>query len=85
MLNIKTQHRKKKLVKEINSGIYCFKGSSLKKALKLITNDNAQGEYYLPDALEIILKSGEKVNAMTIGDVTEFFGVNQPCTACTSK
>lgn len=65
-----------KLVKEINSGIYCFKGSSLKKALKLITNDNAQGEYYLPDALEIILKSGEKVNAMTIGDVTEFFGVN---------
>ena len=54
-----------KLVKEINSGIYCFKGSSLKKALKLITNDNAQGEYYLPDALE-----------MTIGDVTEFFGVN---------
>ena len=44
-----------KLVKEINSGIYCFKGSSLKKALKLITNDNVQGEYYLPDTLEIIL------------------------------
>lgn len=65
-----------KLVKEINSGIYCFKGSSLKKALKLITNDNVQGEYYLPDALEIILKNGEKVNALSIGDVTEFFGVN---------
>ena len=65
-----------KLVKEINSGIYCFKGSSLKKALKLITNDNVQGEYYLPDALEIILKNDEKVNALSIGDVTEFFGVN---------
>ena len=65
-----------KLVKEINSGIYCFKGSSLKKALKLITNDNVQGEYYLPDTLEIILKNGEKVNALSIGDVTEFFGVN---------
>ena len=65
-----------KLVKEINSGIYCFKGSSLKKALKLITNDNVQGEYYLPDALEIILRSGEKVNAMAIGNVAEFAGVN---------
>ena len=35
-----------------------------------------QGEYYLPDALEIILRSGEKVNAMAIGNVAEFAGVN---------
>lgn len=65
-----------KLVKEINTGIYCFKGSSLKNALSKITNDNAQGEYYLPDALEIILKSGEGVDAMAADDADEFAGVN---------
>ena len=65
-----------KVVKEINTGIYCYKGSSLKKALGSLKNDNVQGEYYLPDTLEIILKSGENVDAMTEGDVSEFFGVN---------
>lgn len=65
-----------KLVKEINSGIYCYKGSSLKKSLGAINNNNVQGEYYLPDTLEIILKNGENVDAMSMCDVTEFFGVN---------
>lgn len=69
-------NEEEKLVKEINTGIYCYKGSSLKKALKSLTNNNSQGEYYLPDTLEIILKNGEKVNAMNALDVTEFFGVN---------
>ena len=65
-----------KLVNEINTGIYCFKGKSLKKALGMLKNDNAQGEYYLPDTLAIILGFGEKVNAMAAQDVTEFLGVN---------
>jgi len=65
-----------KLVKEINTGVYVFKGSSLKKALKKLNNNNAQGEYYLPDTLEIILKDGEGVNAMAVNDVSEFYGVN---------
>lgn len=65
-----------KRVKEINTGVYMFKGSSLKKALKKLTNNNAQGEYYLPDTLKIILDSGDGVNAMTVDDVTEFYGVN---------
>lgn len=65
-----------KLVKEINTGIYCFKGSELKRALKLITNDNVQGEYYLPDALEIILKNGQGVDAMAAESADEFAGVN---------
>src|SRR5699024_6231964 len=65
-----------KAVKEINTGIYCFDGAKLKSALKKLTNNNAQGEYYLPDTLEIILSDGSNVNAMTTDDVTEFFGVN---------
>lgn len=65
-----------KLVKEINTGIYCFKGTALKKGLSLLKNDNAQKEYYLPDTLEIILSDGGKVNAMVVDDADEFAGVN---------
>lgn len=65
-----------KLVKEINTGIYCFKGSALKRGLSLLKNDNVQKEYYLPDTLEIILADGGKVNAMVADDAEEFFGVN---------
>ena len=67
---------KEKLVKEINTGIYCFKGKDLKESLSKINNNNAQGEYYLPDTLEILLKEGKGVDAVSVGDVTEFAGVN---------
>ena len=65
-----------RLVKEINTGIYCFTGEALKKGLSLLKNDNVQGEYYLPDTLEIILKDGGRVNAMTAESADEFAGVN---------
>ena len=41
-------------VKEINSGTYCFDNEVLFRALKLVKNENSQGEYYLPDVIEII-------------------------------
>ncbi len=65
-----------RLVKEVNTGIYCFDGKSLKYALNKLTNNNAQGEYYLPDCLEIILNSGKNVNSFIIDDASEFYGVN---------
>lgn len=65
-----------KLVNEINTGIYCFQGKYLKAALGKLNNHNVQKEYYLPDTLEILLKEGLGVNAMTTNDVSEFFGVN---------
>ncbi len=65
-----------RMVCEINTGVYCFQGTALKNALKKLTNNNAQKEYYLPDALEIIRGDGLGVNAMVSDDVTEFFGVN---------
>jgi bifunctional UDP-N-acetylglucosamine pyrophosphorylase/glucosamine-1-phosphate N-acetyltransferase len=72
----KDANEEEKLVKEINTGIYCFKGKDLKESLSKINNNNAQGEYYLPDTLEIILKEGKGVDAVSVGDVTEFAGVN---------
>ena len=65
-----------KLVKEINTGTYCFDNKALFETLKLVTNDNAQGEYYLPDVIEILQKQGEIVSAHICDDFNETLGVN---------
>ncbi len=61
---------------EVNSGMYIFKVKALKDALGRITNDNVQGEYYLPDTLQIILSDGGKVGAYVMADKEELLGVN---------
>ncbi len=63
-------------VKEINSGMYIYNASALKDSLDKLTNDNSQGEYYLPDTLESIMNDGLKVEAMKIFDYEEILGVN---------
>lgn len=65
-----------KLVNEINTGTYCFDNEALFKALDKVDNDNAQGEYYLPDVIEILKAEGEKVTAFTTEDEDETMGVN---------
>lgn len=62
-------------ITEVNSAIYCFDIQGLLKALKEINNDNAQGEYYLTDVIEIFKKQGKKVGAM-VTDFEETVGVN---------
>ncbi|MCP5455054.1 MAG: bifunctional UDP-N-acetylglucosamine diphosphorylase/glucosamine-1-phosphate N-acetyltransferase GlmU [Thermotogae bacterium] len=59
-------------IKEINSGIAVFKGGILHETLKLIRNDNVQGEYYLTDVFEKF----EKTGILNIKDITEVTGVN---------
>lgn len=63
-------------VNEINSGMYCFEAAVLNKALKTITPHNAQGEYYLPDAVLYILENKLKADALIIDDYEEILGVN---------
>lgn len=63
-------------VKEINTGIFCFDNRALFEALKLVKNDNVQGEYYLPDVLEIIKENGENVAAYKAQSFDESLGVN---------
>lgn len=63
-------------VTEINSGMYFFKADALLKALDSITNNNAQGEYYLTDALSIICEGGGKAGAYVVNDRDEIMGVN---------
>ena len=53
------------LIDEINSGCYWFKTEALLEALPLLDRNNAQGEYYLTDCIEILLSKGYKADAFT--------------------
>ena len=61
---------------ECNSGFYCFDARSLFEALAQVDNNNAQGEFYLTDVLEICRNKGRKVLALQTQDATECLGVN---------
>ncbi len=63
-------------VREINTGTYCFDNQELFKALKNVDNNNAQGEYYLPDVLEILKDNNEKIGAYQLQNMDETLGVN---------
>lgn len=66
-------------VDEINSGMYIFDSAILNKALSKLTNENAQGEYYLTDTIEIVKSEGlGTVATMLVEDVDEIKGVNSP-------
>ncbi|MCL7749273.1 bifunctional UDP-N-acetylglucosamine diphosphorylase/glucosamine-1-phosphate N-acetyltransferase GlmU [Halalkalibacter alkaliphilus] len=63
-------------VTEINTGTYCFDNVALFEALKKVGNDNVQGEYYLPDVIEILQKGGETISAYQTPSFNETLGVN---------
>lgn len=63
-------------VREINTGTYCFDNQALFAALKNVSNENVQGEYYLPDVIEILKNAGEVVTAYQTEDFEETLGVN---------
>ena len=65
-----------RLVKEINSGIYCFDAKELYRALRKVEPANDQGEYYLTDVAEIILAGGGTVSIYLHGDGREVAGIN---------
>ncbi len=65
-----------KNITEINTGTYCFDNQALFTALENVTNDNAQGEYYLTDVIEILRRKSEKVSAFLCADAKETMGIN---------
>jgi len=66
----------KKKITEVNSGIYCVNKDKLFQALEKITPDNKQGEYYLTDSVEILLKEGLTVGNIIVKDYSEILGIN---------
>ncbi len=67
---------KEKRVKEINSGIYVFDSVRVFEALKHITPDNKQREYYLTDVFEYFWKNRLRVSAFKARDFDEIRGIN---------
>ena len=63
-------------INEVNAGIYCFDAKKLFAALTKVKNENAQGEYYLPDVLTILKSEGEKINAVITLDYKQTLGIN---------
>jgi bifunctional UDP-N-acetylglucosamine pyrophosphorylase/glucosamine-1-phosphate N-acetyltransferase len=62
----------------VNTALYRFDAKSLSEALSTCGSDNAQGEFYLTDVLEICRKAGRAVLAMPADDNLECLGVNTP-------
>jgi bifunctional UDP-N-acetylglucosamine pyrophosphorylase/glucosamine-1-phosphate N-acetyltransferase len=74
----KDASEEQKLLSEVNSGIYIFKVSSLLPHIYRLDNENAQGEYYLPDIIAMMVRDGLIVRAVNSGSEDEFRGINTP-------
>ncbi|MEW6051625.1 MAG: NTP transferase domain-containing protein [Candidatus Zixiibacteriota bacterium] len=63
-------------IHEVNSGTFCFDNRRLFRVIDQIGNQNAQGEYYLTDAVKILHDNGLPVSVVTADNPDEVLGVN---------
>lgn len=69
--------QREKSIKEINTGIYLFNNNQLlREGLESLEKDNAQGEYYLTDLVEIYCRRDVEVSPIKVDDPEQFLGVN---------
>ncbi|MCQ2739194.1 MAG: NTP transferase domain-containing protein [bacterium] len=72
----KDANAEQKNIKEINAGIYCLNWGKLSNAFLSLSNDNAQGEYYLTDIVKWAVNSGLKSCVYILKNNEEVFGIN---------
>lgn len=65
-----------KEIREISSGTFVFDNKALFEALDYVGNDNAQGEYYLPDVIPYLFEQYKAVEAYTVETFDETLGIN---------
>src|SRR5580658_10069520 len=65
-----------KEIDEVNTSIYCFRRSILAPTLRRLSPANAQGEYYLTDAVAVLSSAGYTARALVLPDSMEAAGVN---------
>jgi bifunctional UDP-N-acetylglucosamine pyrophosphorylase/glucosamine-1-phosphate N-acetyltransferase/UDP-N-acetylglucosamine pyrophosphorylase len=65
-----------KSIKLINSGIYCVERGFLFESLEKIRPDNAQGEFYLTDIIELAYEAKKKIGVLVGKDPEEVAGIN---------
>lgn len=63
-------------IREVNAGIYAFDAGALRSALPRLSVDNAQGELYLPQVLDLLRGDGRTVAAHVLEDPALMLGVN---------
>jgi bifunctional UDP-N-acetylglucosamine pyrophosphorylase/glucosamine-1-phosphate N-acetyltransferase len=63
-------------IDEVNTSIYCFRRALLAPALRRLSPENAQGEYYLTDVVEVLYEAGYPVVSVVADDPVETQGVN---------
>jgi bifunctional UDP-N-acetylglucosamine pyrophosphorylase / glucosamine-1-phosphate N-acetyltransferase len=63
-------------VRRVNAGFYALPAAETFELLRRVTPDNAQGELYLPDALNLAARDGRPVRIVPLADPTEALGVN---------
>ena len=63
-------------IDEINAGIYAFGASALRDQLANLTTDNAQGEKYLTDVIQLLREAGSEVEAVPVSEPWLVAGIN---------
>lgn len=76
IVEAKDASEEQRRIAEVNAGIYLFNGEHLFANLRNLGNQNAQGEYYLPDLLGVLRDAGHRVGAVVAEDPVEALGVN---------
>lgn len=72
----KDASEKEARVREINTGTFCFDNEALFSSLSKIERNNAQGEYYLTDIIEILKNDGATIAAYRMKNFDEAMGIN---------
>jgi bifunctional UDP-N-acetylglucosamine pyrophosphorylase / glucosamine-1-phosphate N-acetyltransferase len=67
-------------IREVNTGIFVFAAQALMNALPRLSTDNAQGELYLPQVLDVLRADGGKLAAHVVDDEALVLGVNDRAT-----
>lgn len=65
-------------ITEVNMSTYIFSPAALLAALQRLTDDNAQGEYYLTDCPGVLQEAGEPVLALPVLQPCESLSINTP-------
>jgi bifunctional UDP-N-acetylglucosamine pyrophosphorylase/glucosamine-1-phosphate N-acetyltransferase len=65
-----------KAIREVCTSFYCFRADALRDALPRLSNQNAQGEYYLTDVIGILANHGARIVTWQSPDPTLLIGVN---------
>ncbi len=72
----KDANTKERAIDEINTGLMAAQAASLRRWLAGLTNENAQGEYYLTDVVAQAVRDGFSIEAVVADSESEVLGVN---------